>query len=178
MGWRLWQYSPKGKGYKIFHTSLIIILYKGKKGFFFGDAQPHEYWLQHTEVPEGHSSMTCIALLWDPLLLRIAKRDLPLLPISSSFRSFPVLHTPTSSHSYLIPSVSQFSSNTVRITVGLKWDTRKLSICAIPDSSRGHPSLCPGLTLRSDHWPTSSVCFSEPHHDSITEKKHSWSLKI
>lgn len=117
MGWRLWQSSPKGKGYKIFHTSLIIILYKGKKGIFFGDAQPHEYWLQHTEVPEGHSSMTCIALLWDPLLLRLLKgifHFYPFLPLSTPSQCCTLPPAP-------IPTLSPQWASSVLILWELQW---------------------------------------------------------
>lgn len=103
MGWRLWQHSPKGEGYKKFHTFLIIICVKTKKDFS-GDAQAHKYQLQHIEIPEEHSATKYIALLWDPTPAKIAKRDLPLLPTSSTFHSFPLLHTLNSSHSYLILS--------------------------------------------------------------------------
>lgn len=137
MGWRLWQYSPKGEGYKKLHTFPIIICIKAKRDFS-GDAQAHKYWLQHREIPEGHNSMKYIALLWDPTPAKIAKRDLPLLPTSSTSHCFPMLHIPNSSHSYLTPSLSQFSYSIVRIpAVGLQGGRRKFSICCHPWQLQG-----------------------------------------
>lgn len=122
--------------------------------------------------------MKCIALPWDLLLLRSLKgifHFYPFLPLSTPSQCCTL---PT----VLIPTLSPQWASSVLILWELEWGWRggtiKLSLCAMPDSSRGCPSLCPGLTLRSDHWPTSSVWFSEPHHDSLSEKKHSWSLKI
>lgn len=97
--------------------------------------------------------MKYIALLWDRIPAKIAKRDLPLLPLSSTFHSFPVLHTLNSSHSYLMPSVSQFSADTVRIpTVGLKGGRRKFSISCDPWQLQWPARTVPrtGLTLRRD----------------------------
>lgn len=152
MDWRLWQYSPKGKGYQKFHTSLIIIWYKGKKGFF--------WWCINSQILITAYKITWRAQFHE--IYCIALRSHPCqdcwkgsYTFTDFFYSFPMLQALNSSHSYLIPPVSQFSSNAVRIpTVGLKGGRRKFSICCDSLAAPGATQACAQDRTNPQIWPT------------------------